>query len=129
MTLVSGRYNTWIKADGGITGKSFYINSANRGAVSNMPGDAFLELRCDIDMNGPRPQSVGEMPRGVLGLQHQILDTHELTAEAAATGDRALLRRALLTDPLCVNIADADACIKDLLLAQASVLPLFHRQK
>ncbi|NLE30120.1 MAG: glycoside hydrolase family 4, partial [Phycisphaerae bacterium] len=50
-------------------------------------------------------------------------DTHELTAWAAVTCDRAILRRAMLTDPICNNIADADACIKDLLEAERSVLP------
>jgi len=34
------------------------------------------------------------------------------------TGDRALLRRAILTDPICNNIGDADACIADLLEAE-----------
>ena len=106
-------------------GKSFYINAPNRGAVTNLPDDAFIELRSDIDMQGPRPQPFGEMPRGVLGLQHQLLDTHELTAEAAMTGDKALLRRAMLTDPLCNNIADADACIRDLLKAEREALPKF----
>jgi len=106
-------------------GKPFYINSANRGAVTNMPADAFLELRSDIDMRGPRPQPFGAMPRGLLGLQHQVLDTHELTAEAAATGDRRLLRRAMLTDPICNNIADADACIRDLLAAEREALPKY----
>lgn len=106
-------------------GKPFYINSANRGAVTNMPDDAFLELRCDVDMNGPRPQPFGEMPRGLLALQHEVLDTHELTAEAAVTGDRAVLRRAMLTDPICNNIADADACIEELLEAQRDALPAY----
>ena len=105
--------------------KQFYINSANRGAVSNLPADAFLELRCDVDMHGPRPQPFGVMPRGVLALTHQVLDTHELTAQAAVTGDRAILRRAMLTDPICNNIADADACIADLLAAEKDALPAY----
>ncbi len=105
--------------------KPFYINSANRGAVTNLPDDAFLELRCDVDMRGPRPQPFGVLPRGLLGLTHQVLDTHELTAEAAVTGDRALLRRAMLTDPICNNIADADACIAELLEAERDALPAY----
>jgi alpha-galactosidase len=106
-------------------GKPFYINSFNRGAVTNMPHDAFLELRCDVDMRGPRPQPFGEMPRGVLGLAHQVLDTHELTAQAAVTGDRAILRRAMVTDPICNNIEDANACIRDLFEAERDGLPAF----
>lgn len=105
--------------------QQFYINSANRGAVTNLPDDAFLELRCDVDMRGPRPQPFGAMPRGLLALTHQVLDTHELTAEAAVTGDRAVLRRAMLTDPICNNIGDADACIKDLLAAEKDALPAY----
>ena len=118
-----------IESMWGNLGKPFYINTANRGAVSNLPDDAFLELRCSLDMqHGPVPQPFGEFPRGALALQHQYLDTHELTAEAAVTGDRALLRRALLTDPLCNNIADADNCIADLLEAERDALPDYWYQ-
>lgn len=114
-----------IESMWGGLGKAFYINSANRGAVTNLPNDAFLELRSDIDMRGPRPQPFGELPRGVLALQHQLLDTHELTAEAATTGNQTILRRAMLTDPICNNIGDADACISELLEAERDVLPSF----
>lgn len=105
--------------------KPFYINSANRSAVPNLANDAFLELRCDVDMHGPRPQPFCEMPRGLLALTQEILDTHELTALAAVTGDRAILRRAMLTDPLCNNIGDADACLNDFFKAQRDVLPAY----
>lgn len=105
--------------------KQFYINSANRSAVTNLAPDAFLELRCDLDMRGPRPQSFGEMPRGLLALTQEVLDTHELTALAAVTGDRAILRRAMLTDPICNNIGDADACLDELLKAERDVLPQY----
>lgn len=109
----------------GNLGQCYWINSANRGAVTNMAPDAFLELRCDVDMQGPRPQPFGEFPRGILGLQQQVLDTHELTAQAAVTGDRGLLLRAMMTDPLCNNIGDAKACIKELLEAERDALPSY----
>ena len=47
-----------------------------------------------------------------------VLDTHELTAEAALRSDRALLRRALLTDPLTSSIGDTDVIIDELLDAE-----------
>lgn len=112
-----------IESMWGGLGTPFFINTVNRGAVPNLADDAFLELRCHVDMNGPAPLPVGPFPRGLLALQQQILDAHELTAEAAVTGDRALLRRALLTDPLGHNIADVDACIADLLAAEREALP------
>ncbi len=104
-------------------GRPFYINTPNRGAVSNMADDAFLELLCDVDMEGPRPRPVGEMPRGLRGLNELVLDTHELTAEAIVKADYGLLRRALMTDPLTNSIADADAILRELLAAQKDIMP------
>jgi len=104
-------------------GRPFYINTANRGAVDNMADDAFLELLCDVDLDGPHPRPVGEMPRGLRGLQEVVLDTHELTAEAIVKADYGLLRRALMTDPLTNSIADADAVLRELLAAQREALP------
>lgn len=114
-----------IESMWGGLGKTFFVNTPNRGAVTNLPDDAVLEARCHVDMNGPRPLAVGAFPRGALALEHQVIDTHELTAEAAVTGDKAVLRRAMLTDPICNNIADADACIAELLEAQRDVLPAY----
>jgi alpha-galactosidase/6-phospho-beta-glucosidase family protein len=107
----------------GKLGKLFYINTFNDGAVSNMNDDAFLELLCDVDMDGPRPRPVGDMPRGLRGMQELVLDTHELTAEAVVKCDYALLRRAMLTDPLVSSLADADAIIRELLEAERDALP------
>ena len=45
--------------------------------------------------------------------------------EAAVTGDRKLLRRAMLTDPIVNNIGDADAIIADLLEAERDALPSY----
>jgi alpha-galactosidase len=104
-------------------GKPFYVNTFNGGAVTNMADDAYLELLCDIDTDGPRPRPVGEMPRGLRGMQELVLDTHELTAEAVVKCDRTLLRRAVLTDPMLSSIADADAIIRDLLEAEKDALP------
>ncbi len=113
-----------IESMWGNLGKSFFINSANRGAVTNMPDDAFLELECNVDIkNGPQPKPFGEMPRGILGLQMQVLDTHELTAEAAVTCNHNILLRAMMTDPLINNIGDAKMIIKELLEIEQDILP------
>jgi len=112
-----------IESMWGGLGKSFYINTANRSAVTNMADDAYLELRCDLDMNGPRPQPFGEMPRGLLGLQQQVLDTHELTAEAAVTYDRDTLLKAFMTDPIVNNYEDAKKIIEELLERERDILP------
>lgn len=112
-----------IESMWGGLGKPFFINTANKGAVTNLSDDAFLELRCDLDMQGPRPQTVGDFPRGVLGMQQIVLDTHELTAQAAVEFDRDILLRALATDPIIQNIGDARAVMNELLEEEMDALP------
>lgn len=97
------------------TKQHFYINTLNNGAVTNMNDDAFLEILCEVSMEEIKPLHVGEMPRGLRGLQEVVLDTHELTAEAVVENDPVKLRRAMLTDPLVNSIEDADQIIKELL--------------
>lgn len=99
----------------GNLGKQYYINTVNGGAVTNMQDDAFLELLCDIDWNGPRPVKVGALPTGIRGMEELVLDTHVLTADAIIKRDKKLLRQALLTDPLTCSISDVDAIMEELL--------------
>ncbi len=104
--------------------KPFFVNTANRGAVPNMPQDSFLELLCDLDMNnGPVPRHVGNAPVGLRGLWLQILDSHELSAKAAVSGDKSLLLQAFLCDPLISSIEDSRAMIKELLDLERDALP------
>ncbi len=112
-----------IESMWGGLGKPFYVNTANRGAVSNMADNAFLELRCHIDLQGPVPIPVGEIPAGLCGLQQQVLDTHELTAEAAVKCDRNILLKALVTDPIVNNISDARAIMEESLEREKDALP------
>lgn len=107
----------------GNLGKPFFVNTYNQGAVTNMADDAFLELMCEVTLDGVKPLPVGEMPRGIRGLQEVVLDTHELTAEAVVEGSFAKLRRAMLTDPLVNSIADADQIISELLELEKDVIP------
>jgi len=111
-----------IESMWGGLGKPFYVNTRNNGAVSNMIDDAFLELRCDMDMNGPRPQPVGPLPCGLLGLTQQVLDTHELTAKAAAEFDRDALLQAMVVDPIVNSIEDAQAIIEETFQRQRDAL-------
>jgi alpha-galactosidase len=104
-------------------GKPFFINTANGAAVPNMPTDAFLEMLCDVSMDGPKPRPVGPAPIGLRGLWQQILDTHELSVRAAVSGNRGTLLQAFLCDPLVSSIADSKAMIGELLEAERKALP------
>lgn len=124
--------NTMLTGDG----RTYFINCPNNGciegggrAVSNLPEDAFLELECQLDANGPHPLPVGEFPLGLRGLQMLILDLHELTVEAIVKRDRQLLVRALAIDPLVNSIATAKAVIDELITAQKEVLPGWTKEE
>ncbi|MFC9708707.1 glycoside hydrolase family 4 [Paenibacillus sp. NPDC056933] len=107
----------------GNLGKKFFINTLNQGAVTNMNEDSFLELLCDVSMDGVKPLHVGEMPRGIRGMQEVVLDTHEITAEAVVEQSYEKLRRAMLTDPLVNSISDADKIIAELLELEREMIP------
>ncbi|WP_456238475.1 family 4 glycosyl hydrolase, partial [Paenibacillus xylanivorans] len=107
----------------GNLGKKFFINTLNQGAVTNMNADSFLELLCDVGMDGVKPVHVGEMPRGIRGMQELVLDTHELTVEAVLEQSYEKLRRAMLTDPLVNSISDADKIIHELLELERNMIP------
>lgn len=101
--------------------RTYYINRTNSECVEgsgkpvdNLPEDAFLELECRLDRNGPRPLKVGRFPLGLRALQYQILDLHELTIEGVMKRDRDLLVRALSMDPLVNSIATARVIVDEL---------------
>jgi alpha-galactosidase/6-phospho-beta-glucosidase family protein len=109
----------------GNLGKRYFINTPNSGAVTNMNNDAFLELLSEVTLDGIKPLHVGEMPRGIRGMQELVLDTHELTAEAVVERSFTKLRRAMLTDPLVNSVGDADAIIKELLELEKDIIPAY----
>jgi alpha-galactosidase len=103
--------------------KPFFINQANNGAVTNMQDDAFLEILCTPRMDGLTPHPIGDAPVGLRGLWQQVLDTHELSARAAMSGDRDMLYTAFLCDPMVSSLADSHAMIDELLEAEKDALP------
>jgi len=112
-----------IESMWGGLGKVFRVNTTNRGAVPNMPDDAFLELASHLDMGHCQPLAVGELPVGVRGLCQRILDCHEVTADAAVACDRELLLRACALDPIMPNLEDNRLMVDELLEAERDALP------
>jgi alpha-galactosidase len=104
-------------------GRVFRVNTRNHGAVTNMPDDAFLELACHLDLQHCQPLHVGEIPVGVRGLCQRVLDSHEITADAAVACDRRLLLRAFATDSITVNLRDNERMADELLAAERDGLP------
>lgn len=103
----------------------FILNVPNRGAITNLPPDAVVEVPCRLTGTLAQPISQGELPPIVAGLVRQVADHARLAAEAAVTGDRDLAVRALLAHPLVRSLDVAERLVDEFLAAHAAHLPQF----
>ncbi len=106
--------------------ETFVVNVRNDGIVTNLPDDAILELSATVGREGAKPFPVGDLPREVLGLQHALVLSQQLAVDAALSGDRNDLLKAVLAHPLIHSLEAAEACMDELLELQEEWLPQFH---
>jgi 6-phospho-beta-glucosidase len=113
--------SSMVNDDGG----RFVVNVPNRGAISNLPDDAIVEISAIVDAQGAHPLAVGPLPSPLIAMQLGLVHAEQLAVEAALTGDRRTLLQALVSHPTTHSVAAAEACIDDMLAAQAEWLPQF----
>jgi 6-phospho-beta-glucosidase len=107
-------------------GETFVVNVPNRGAISNLPQDAILEVAATVDRQGPRPFAMGPLPKAVLGYQMALILSQELAIDAALSGCRNDLLKAILAHPLIHSVDAAEQAMDELLALQADWLPQFR---
>jgi len=103
----------------------FSANLPNRGAVSNLPNDAILELPTVATATGLRPVQVHDFPDTLAAIITRKLTAARLTVEAALAGDRDLFVEALLADGAVTDPEVARKMAEELLEAQREYLPNF----
>ncbi|NIM92396.1 MAG: hypothetical protein GTO18_01600 [Anaerolineales bacterium] len=108
------------------TAEIFDVNIPNNGAVSNLPDSAIVEVAAMIDRSGPHPFSVGPLPKSVLGYQYSLILSQELGIDAALSGSRNDLLKAILAHPLVHSVDAAEKCMDELLDLQKDWLPQFY---
>jgi len=101
------------------------VNMLNDGAISNLPGDVFVEGPAAVDSSGCRLLSIGELPKPLAAFCRRDIDQMEMIVEAAVTGDRRLVLQAMLLDPVVDSVAAAERIIDRMLALQAEHLPQF----
>lgn len=104
------------------------VNLPNIGQIDNLPRDAVVETLAEIGSAGAQPLTVGPVPLGVLSTLQPHVTNQEMIALAALEGDRRLVLRALVNDPLVGSLATARALLDDLIAAHAAYLPQFAKQ-
>jgi alpha-galactosidase len=110
------------------SGETFIVNTINNGLIPNLPASVAVEVPAVVDAEGVHPVGIGMLPPGLAAVLSRHALVEELTAQAALTGSRDLLRQAMTADPLLDSLlepADIEALTTDMLAANAPFLPQF----
>ncbi len=101
------------------------VNIPNRGAITNLPEGAIVEVPGLITASGVTGSSVGELPEGIAELLRREISVTHLTVEAVVRGDRQLALQALLLDSVIRDIDIAQKILDDYLSSYREHLPTF----
>ncbi len=101
------------------------INVENKGAVSFLPDDAYIETGCLVNKSGMNPLKVTNVPKSIWGIIAEVKNYEQLAVEAAITGDIRLAKLALLAHPLIREYEKVEKLLPALLEANKDFLPQF----
>lgn len=110
------------------TVRRIHANVRNRGVIDNLPADCVVEVPCLVDRWGIRPAKVGPLPAHLAALIQTNVNVQRLTVEAAKTGEREAVYRAVMLDPRTaadLTLDEIRNLVDDLLAAHAQWLPQF----
>lgn len=105
-----------------------HFNMVNNGAISNLDADAIVEGPGLVDETGIRLLQTGDLPLGPAAVCQQSINVQRLSVEAAVHGDDALLRQAMLLDPLVGAVCSPPEVwqlVDEMLVAQKEWLPQY----
>ena len=103
------------------------INIPNAGQVPELPLGAVVETMGVVDGSGARGLPAGPLPPGVASILQRHCDNQEMIVEAAVTGDRDLAFKALVNDPLVIDLTPARRMFDAMLKANRRWLPQFFK--
>ena len=105
-------------------------NVPNRGLITNLPGNACVEVPCLVDGQGFQPTIIGDLPEQLAALDRSNIAVQALAVQGALTADREAIYHALMVDPLTAatcELAQIRAMADELFAADAPWLPQFAR--
>ncbi|MCX7049322.1 MAG: alpha-glucosidase/alpha-galactosidase [Candidatus Sumerlaeota bacterium] len=107
-----------------------HFNVRNNGVISNLPGDAIVEVPGYVDRNGVNIPRVGDLPLACAATLNASINVQRMAVEAAVHGDVTLLKQAVLHDPLTAAVCNPPEIwqmVDEMLVAQAQWLPQYVR--
>jgi alpha-galactosidase len=113
------------------TGRTYrgHFNVANHGLITNLPEGCTVEIPCYVDGNGISPAWIGALPMACAATCRVSINVQEMAVEAALTGDRELVKLAVLHDPLTGAVCTPEevwAMCDEMFEALAPWLPQFN---
>ena len=108
-----------------------HFNVMNNGCITNLPDECVVEVPGYIDRNGINIPKVGDLPLGCAAICSKSAWVQRLAVEAAIKGDIALLRQAMLMDPLTGAVctpAEIFQMVDELLIEEAEWLPQYKEE-
>ncbi len=97
----------------------------NDGKLPGLPDDAVVEVPCTVDRQGAHPLTQRTLPPEMAGLVSHCKAYERLAVEAALSGSRDIMIRALLANPLVGQYPLAERLADALLAANRDYLPRF----
>lgn len=85
-----------------------HFNIANQGLITNLPNGSTIEIPCYVDKNGIQPTYIGDLPLACAATCRASISVQEMAVEAALTGNRQLVKQAILHDPLTAAVCTTD---------------------
>jgi 6-phospho-beta-glucosidase len=107
------------------TGDHQVVNVRNAGLIAGLADDDVIETLCRVDASGATPLPQDPVAPELLGLVQHVSAYERLAARAAVTGDRRLVRMALLAHPLVGQWNLVTALEKGLFETGSEYLPQF----
>jgi len=98
-------------------------NVRNDGYIDNLPQGCCVEVPCEVDADGIRPESVGSLPLHLAAINRMQINVQELAVAASIESDPELVFQAMCLDPLT-----SMACTLDEIRAMTSELIESHRE-
>jgi 6-phospho-beta-glucosidase len=101
------------------------VDVRNGGTLAGLAEDDAVELPARIEASGPVPLPQPPLAPELLGLVQHVAAYERLAVEAAVSGERELVYKALLAHPLIGQTAPAEELTERLLAEGSEHLPQF----
>jgi 6-phospho-beta-glucosidase len=101
------------------------VDVRNNRTLSGLAADDVVEVPARIEADGPEPITQEPLAPELLGLVQHVAAYERLAVQAATSGDRDLVSKALLAHPLIGQVPQVDYLTERLLAAGSEHLPQF----